>query len=447
MTAKLFGTDGIRGEAGTTLTPELAVKVGRAVGQVFTSQNTGHRHMALIGKDPRESGYTLETGITAGLVAQGMDVLLTGPLPTPAIAAITKSMRCDVGVMISASHNGWRDNGIKLFGPDGYKLSDAVEAQIEHLVLSDNPVQGTARMGRVERIKDVQGRYIESVKYTLPRDVSFEGLKVVLDCANGAAYKVAPDILKELGFSLSLIGVNPDGRNINDGVGSMHWQTAAARVLMEKADLGIALDGDADRVIILDEKGQVVDGDQIIALIASSLCERGRLTGGVVTTVMSNLGLERYLTNTLKVPMVRSQVGDRYVIEKMRELGYNLGGEQSGHIICSDYSTTGDGLVAALQLLAVIKKDGRKASEVCHKFTPVPQLLVNVRGIPKTAIDDKKVKDSIRVAEKTLAKRGRVLVRNSGTESMVRIMVESDCARQNGAIAESIEKSIRSVAH
>ncbi len=379
MARKYFGTDGIRGKANSKITADVALKVGQAAGLAF--RRGDHRHRVVIGKDTRLSSYMIEYALVAGFTSVGVDVLLLGPVPTPAVAMITRSMRCDLGVMISASHNAYEDNGIKLFGPDGYKLSDEVEVRIEALMDGDvaTMLARSPDLGRAKRIDDVQARYIEYAKRTLSREVSFEGMRVVIDCANGAAYKVAPEALWELGAEVIKIGVDPNGLNINQDVGSTSPEALAHKVREMRADVGIALDGDADRMILVDEKGHLVDGDQVMAVIAESWREDGRLSKpGIVATVMSNLGLERYLDG-LGLALERTAVGDRYVIERMREKGYNVGGEQSGHIIFSDYSTTGDGLVSALQVLAVVQKIGRPVSEVCHRFDPLPQVLRNVR--------------------------------------------------------------------
>jgi len=379
MAKKFFGTDGIRGRANGLITPELALKVGQAAGLAF--QRGDHRHRVVIGKDTRLSGYMIETAMVAGFTSVGMDVLLLGPVPTPAVAMLTPSMRADLGVMISASHNKFEDNGIKLFGPDGYKLSDEVEHEIEALLAADlGPRLAQSRdLGRAKRIESVDARYIEFAKRTLPRNLSLEGLRIVVDCANGAAYKVAPAALWELGAEVFSIGVEPNGFNINQDVGSTSPEALAAKVREMRADIGIALDGDADRVLLVDERGHLVDGDQLMAVVAQSWKEDGRLSRpGIVTTVMSNLGLERHLAS-IGLDMPRTSVGDRYVLEHMREHGYNLGGEQSGHIIMSDYATTGDGLVAALQVLAVVQRQERPVSEICHLFEPLPQILKNVR--------------------------------------------------------------------
>src|ERR1700731_2399245 len=379
MTRKYFGTDGIRGRANGVITPELALKVGQAAGLTF--QNGEHRHRVLIGKDTRLSGYMIENALTAGFTSVGMDVLLTGPIPTPGVAMLTRSMRADLGVMISASHNPFDDNGIKLFGPDGYKLSDEVEHQIEILIDSDmtKRLAKSRELARAKRIDGVHDRYIEFAKRTLPRNLSLEGLRVVIDCANGAAYRVAPDALWELGAEVVSIGVEPDGFNINHECGSTSTEALSRKVREMRADIGIALDGDADRVVIVDERGHLVDGDQLLAVIAESWHKDGRLAKpGVVATIMSNFGLERHL-NGLGIELLRAQVGDRYVLEQMRERGYNVGGESSGHIILSDYNTTGDGFVAALQVLAVVRKQGQPVSTVCRRFDPLPQVTKNVR--------------------------------------------------------------------
>jgi len=426
MTRKYFGTDGIRGRANGVITPDLAMKVGQATGIAF--QRGDHRHRVVIGKDTRLSGYMIEYAMVAGFTAVGMDVMLLGPMPTPAVAMLTRSMRADLGVMISASHNPYEDNGIKLFGPDGYKLSDEVEAKITSLLDSDLSahLSSSANLGRAKRIDSVHARYIEFAKRTLPRNMSLEGLRIVVDCANGAAYKVAPEALWELGAEVIAIGVDPDGFNINKDVGSTHPEALIQKVRELRADIGIALDGDADRVLIVDEQGQVVDGDQLMAVIARSWLEDGRLAQpGIVATIMSNLGLERYLAG-LGLSMARTAVGDRYVLEHMRANGFNLGGEQSGHIILSDYATTGDGLVAALQLLAVVKRLDKPVSEVCHCFEPLPQILKNVRykqGQPLTA---KPVVTAIEAARVLLGDSGRLVIRPSGTEPVIRVMAEGD---------------------
>ena len=423
---KYFGTDGVRGRANGVITPDLALRIGQAAGLIFT--RGAHRHRVVIGKDTRLSGYMIETALMSGFTSVGMDVLQLGPMPTPAVAMLTRSMRCDMGVMISASHNPYEDNGIKIFGPDGFKLSDEVEAEIERLLDTDlsGQLAGSAGLGRAKRIEGVHDRYIEFAKRSLPRRVDLEGLRVVVDCANGAAYKVAPETLWELGAEVIAIGVEPDGFNINRDVGSTAPAALVAKVRELRADIGIALDGDADRVLIVDEKGHTVDGDQLMAVVARSWREDGRLARpGVVATVMSNLGLERYLSG-LGLELIRTAVGDRYVLEHMREHGFNLGGEQSGHIILSDYATTGDGLVAALQLLSVVKQQGRPVSEVCHCFEPLPQILKNVRTKGGRPLEADSVVTAIEAARERLGQGGRLLIRPSGTEPVIRVMGEGD---------------------
>jgi phosphoglucosamine mutase len=426
MGRKYFGTDGIRGRANAKLTAELALKVGQAAGLVF--QRGEHRHRVVIGKDTRLSSYMLEYAMVGGFASVGMDVLLLGPVPTPAVAMLTRSMRCDLGVMISASHNLYEDNGIKLFGPDGFKLSDEIEAKIEALLDADLTPQLALSpdLGRARRVDDVVARYIEYAKRTLPRDVSLDGLRVVVDCANGAAYKAAPEALWELGAEVIKIGVEPDGLNINHHVGSTSPETLGRKVREMRADIGVALDGDADRMIVVDEKGHVVDGDQILAVIAESWHADGRLAKpGVVATVMSNYGLERRL-NGLGLALERTAVGDRYVLERMVEKGYNVGGEQSGHMILTDYSTTGDGLVAAMQVLAMVKKLGKPASEVCHRFEPLPQVLRNVRFSGGRPLETDAVKAAIAHATERLGGAGRLVIRPSGTEPVIRVMAEAE---------------------
>ncbi|MDO9414458.1 MAG: phosphoglucosamine mutase [Pseudolabrys sp.] len=426
MVRRYFGTDGIRGLANKVITPELALKVGQAAGIIF--RNGDHRHRVLIGKDTRLSGYMIETAMVAGFTSVGMDVLLTGPIPTPGVGMLVRSMRADIGVMISASHNPYDDNGIKLFGPDGFKLSDDVERQIEDLLDGDlsNQLAKGDQLGRAKRIDGVQDRYIEFAKRTLPRDIDLAGLRVVIDCANGAAYKVAPGALWELGADVIAIGDDPNGFNINKDCGSTDLAAISKKVREMRADIGIALDGDADRVMIIDENGKVVDGDQLLAVIAESWQADGRLSKpGVVATVMSNLGLERYLGG-IGIDLVRTPVGDRYVLERMRAGGYNVGGEQSGHIILSDYSTTGDGLVAALQMLAVVKRHNKPVSELCHRFEPLPQILKNVRYKAGKPMENSSVITAIASAEKKLGQGGRLLVRPSGTEPVIRVMGEGD---------------------
>jgi phosphoglucosamine mutase len=443
---KYFGTDGIRGRANGTITPELALKVGQAAGVVF--QNGDHRHRVLIGKDTRLSGYMIETALVAGFTSVGMDVLLTGPMPTPAVAMLTRSMRADLGVMISASHNPYDDNGIKLFGPDGYKLSDEIESKIETLVDGDlgNKLAKSADLGRAKRIDGVQDRYIEFAKRTLPRNLSLDGLRVVVDCANGAAYQVAPEALWELGAEVIRLGVEPNGFNINEDCGSTEPNALAAKVREVRADVGIALDGDADRLIVVDERGHVVDGDQLMAVIAESWQADGRLAKpGVVATVMSNLGFERYLAG-LGLKLARTAVGDRYVLEHMREHGYNVGGEASGHIILSDYATTGDGLVAALQVLAVVKKQDKPVSKVCHRFEPLPQILRNVRYKKGKPLEDAKVRSAIKSAEQKLNGQGRLVIRPSGTEPVIRVMGEGDDKALVENVVDGIVEALTDVA-
>ncbi len=448
MTRKLFGTDGIRGTANTEpMTAEVALKVGMAAGRYFTHGD--HRHRVVIGKDTRLSGYMIEPALTSGFISMGMDVFLVGPMPTPAVAMLTRSLRADIGVVISASHNPFQDNGIKLFGPDGYKLSDAVEAEIEALVengLSEH-LAAPARLGKAKRIDDARGRYTEYVKQTFPKGRTLDGLKVVIDCANGAAYKVAPEVLWELGADVIPIGVDPDGFNINKGCGSTAPETLLSQVVTHGADMGIALDGDADRLLISDEKGALVDGDQVMALIAADWAGQGALRGGgVVSTVMSNLGFERFLSD-LGLDLRRTPVGDRYVVERMREGGYNLGGEQSGHIILSDYGTTGDGLLAALQVLAVLTATGRPASEVCRLFEPLPQVLRNVSIEGAPPLDRGEIGKAVDAAEARLGRNGRLLIRKSGTEPLIRVMAEGEdedlIVSVVHDIAEAIEQTRR----
>lgn len=427
MTRKFFGTDGIRGTANTfPMTADIAMKVGMAAGHYFMRGN--HRHRVVIGKDTRLSGYMIEPALVSGFVAMGMDVILVGPMPTPAVAMLTHSMRCDLGVMISASHNPFGDNGIKLFGPDGYKLPDEVEEKLEALIESDLSSKFVApdKLGRAKRLEDAMGRYTEFAKRTFPDGLRLDGLKIVVDCANGAAYKVAPEVLWELGAEVIPIGVNPDGFNINKGCGSTATGAMSEQVITHGADIGIALDGDADRVLICDEKGHVIDGDQIMGLVTSHLHKRGLLKGGgLVATVMSNMGLEKYLEGQ-GLSLERTKVGDRYVVERMRSAGFNVGGEQSGHIVLGDYATTGDGLVAALQVLAVIIERGKPTSEVCRLFEPYPQVLKNVRYKDTFPLDDANVKSVIAEGEERLDGTGRVLIRKSGTEPLIRVMAEGE---------------------
>jgi phosphoglucosamine mutase len=430
MTRSYFGTDGIRGTANIfPMTPEIAMRVGLAAGKRFMSADD-RRHLVVIGKDTRLSGYMLEPALTAGFTAAGMDVVLFGPLPTPAVAMLTRSLRADLGVMLSASHNKFADNGIKLFGPDGYKLSDDDEIEIERLMEGalDKHLAAPEHLGRARRIDDAQARYVEIVKATFPKGLTLKGVRVVIDAANGAAYKVAPVALYELGAEVIRIGVEPDGFNINQEVGSTDTRALKDAVLKYRADIGIALDGDADRVAIVDEKGQSIDGDQLMALIAKSWKHAGALSkAGIVATVMSNLGLERFL-KALKLNLERTKVGDRYVTEAMRAKGFNVGGEQSGHIILSDFSTTGDGLLAALQVLAVIVQEQKPASEVLKLFEPAPQMLENVRYErgAKDPMEAASVQSAIKAGEEKLNGKGRLLVRKSGTEPLVRIMAEGD---------------------
>ena len=427
MAKKYFGTDGIRARANSfPMTSEVAMKVGMAAGRMFT--NGSHRHRVVIGKDTRLSGYMLENAMVAGFTSVGMDVFQLGPMPTPAVAMLTRSLRADIGVMISASHNAYHDNGIKLFGPDGFKLSDEAELEMESLMDGDmNAMLAQSHaLGRAKRIDSAQERYIEFAKRTLPRNQGFDGLRVVIDCANGAAYKVAPDALWELGAEVIKIGVEPDGFNINRDCGSTHTELLSKKVREMRADIGVALDGDADRMLIVDEKGRVIDGDQIMAVVAESWLEKERLTaGGIVATIMSNLGLERYL-NGLNLTLERTPVGDRYVVEHMRKHGFNVGGEQSGHIVLSDFTTTGDGLVSALQVMSVVASSGKTVSEVCNKFTPLPQILKNVHYRQGQPLRKQQVKKAISDAEKRLEGIGRLVVRPSGTEPVIRVMAEGD---------------------
>ncbi|ODP36004.1 phosphoglucosamine mutase [Sphingomonas turrisvirgatae] len=445
MARKYFGTDGIRGRTNAhPMTAALAMKVGMAAGQHFLRGD--HKHRVVIGKDTRLSGYMLENAMVAGFTSVGMDVVLLGPMPTPAVAMLTHSMRADLGVMISASHNPYADNGIKLFGPDGYKLSDADEEAIEALIDGEIALPPAPEIGRAKRIDDAKGRYIHFAKSTFPADLRLDGLKIVIDCANGAAYQVAPSALWELGAEVIAIGVEPDGKNINDQVGSTAPLTLCDTVVASGAHIGIALDGDADRLIVADEKGRVIDGDQLMATIAGGWARQGRLAGGgLVATVMSNLGLERHLA-AQGLGLVRTNVGDRHVLEKMRSAGYNVGGEQSGHIILSDYATTGDGLVAALQVLAEIVRAGAPASEVLHRFEPLPQLLKNVRFAGGEPLDDDAVKRTIADAEAELNGTGRILIRPSGTEPVIRVMAEGEDARQVEAVVDRICDAVRQAA-
>ena len=424
-TRTIFGTDGVRGLANAgALTPDGILRLGMAAGRCFKRGN--HRHRVVIGKDTRLSGYMIEPALTAGFIAAGMDVLLLGPLPTPAMAMLTRSMRADLGVMISASHNPYHDNGLKFFGPDGYKLSDETEAEIEAMVGAEPELAEAAMLGRAKRVDDAGPRYIEFAKATLPRRLSLEGIRVVLDCANGAAYKVAPTVLWELGADVKTIGVEPDGFNINRNVGSTATKKLQDAVLEYRADIGVALDGDADRVIVVDERGRIIDGDQILATIAAAMQRTERLRGdGIVGTVMANMGLEQYL-KSLDLSLTRTKVGDRYVVEAMRERGMNVGGEPSGHVILSDYATTGDGLVTALQVLGLVVQEQRSVSEVCHRFDPYPSLLRNVRYKGGDPLETDAVRAAIADANATLGDRGRTVIRKSGTEPLIRVMAEAD---------------------
>lgn len=436
---RLFGTDGIRGTANKApMTAEMALKLGQAAGLMFTKGE--HRHRVIIGKDTRLSGYMLEPALTAGFISAGMNVTLAGPLPTPGIAMLTRSLRLDLGVVISASHNSFEDNGIKLFGPDGAKLSDETEAAIEALMMEDlsDRLAPPEQLGRAARLVDAAGRYIEAAKFSLPRGLRLDGLRIVLDCAHGAAYKVAPAALFELGAEVIPLGISPDGFNINREAGSTAPKALCEAVLEHGADIGIALDGDADRVILADERGEIIDGDQILGLIARDMAESGTLRGkGIVATVMSNLGLERFLAG-LGLALIRTKVGDRYVAEVMRAEGYNLGGEQSGHVILSDFATTGDGLVAALQVLSVLVRSGKPASEACRVFTPLPQLLRNVRYRGVSPLTLPHIQTAIEDASAKLAGAGRVLIRASGTEPLIRVMAESEDQAMIDMIVEEL---------
>ncbi|GHA55173.1 phosphoglucosamine mutase [Amylibacter ulvae] len=426
MSRKYFGTDGVRGRANThPMTAEMAMRLGAAAGRYFRKDEKEHR--VVIGKDTRRSSYMIENALMAGFMSTGMNVFPLGPVPTPAVGMLTRSMRADVGVMISASHNPHHDNGIKFFGPDGYKLSDEAELEIEALIDGEIELAQPQNIGRARRIDDGLGRYMEFAKTAFAGEKLLHGMKVVIDCANGAAYKAAPAVLWELGADVIEMGVTPNGFNINEGVGSTVPAAAAARVISEGADVGICLDGDADRVILIDEKGQVADGDQLMGLIATQWAGKGRLAKNtLVATVMSNMGLERHL-NGLDINLVRTGVGDRYVVQEMRANGYNLGGEQSGHIVMTDYVTTGDGLIAGLQFLSSMVETGQKASQLANVFEPMPQMLENVRyGEGKTPLDAQSVKDAIKDGETRLASNGRLLIRKSGTEPLVRVMGECE---------------------
>ena len=444
MTRKYFGTDGVRGRANSgAMTADMVLKIGMAAGNLY--RRGSHRHRVVIGKDTRLSGYMIENALTSGLLAAGMDVFLFGPVPTPAVAMLTRSMRADLGIMISASHNPYADNGIKIFGPDGFKLSDEQELQIEAMLDSSSSISLASpdKIGRAKRIEDAQARYIEFAKRTFPKDMTLDGLRVVIDTANGAAYKVAPTALWELGAEVIQIGNEPNGININDGCGSTHPEAMCARVKELRADIGIALDGDADRVIIADDQGRVVNGDQLMALIASSWASRGELRGGgLVATIMSNLGLERFLA-TEKLSLVRTKVGDRYVVEHMRAHGYNVGGEQSGHIVLSDFSSTGDGLLAALQVLAEVKRRDKPVSDVCNVFTPLPQILKSVKFRQGAPLEDRHVSAAISDAQARLGNSGRLVIRPSGTEPVIRVMAEGD---DEGLVAAIVDELCGAIA-
>ncbi|GHF23349.1 phosphoglucosamine mutase [Kordiimonas sediminis] len=445
MERKYFGTDGMRGKVNVGhMTPDIAMRVGLAAGQTFIRGD--HVHRVVIGKDTRRSGYMFEPALTAGFIAAGMDVILVGPMPTPAVAMLVKSLRADLGVMISASHNPHYDNGIKFFGPDGYKLSDEQELEIERLVDEggDDILKPSEKLGKAMRLEDEKGRYVEYAKGTVPSGVRLDGLKVVVDCANGAAYKVAPTALWELGAEVIPMGVAPNGFNINDGCGSTSPEAMCAKVITERADIGIALDGDADRLILCDERGQIVDGDQIMALITRNWHRRGILKGGgLVSTVMSNLGLERLLEGE-GLTLERTKVGDRYVVERMRSGGFNVGGEQSGHIVLNDFTTTGDGLVSALQVMTEIIQSGVPASKACAQFDPVPQTLKSVRFSADAPLENETVKKAIAAAEAELNGSGRLVIRKSGTEPVIRVMAEGDDAAQVNRIVDTICAEVQS---
>ena len=447
MSRRYFGTDGIRGLANRhPMTSEVALKVGMAAGTVFRSGS--HRHRVVIGKDTRLSGYMLEAALMSGFTSVGMDVFLLGPMPTPAVSMLTRSLRADLGVMLSASHNPSHDNGIKLFDPDGYKLSDEMERQIEDLIDADSKtlLVEADRIGRATRVESAQERYIEFAKRTLPKHLRLAGVRIVIDCANGAAYKVAPEALWELGAEVIKIGVEPNGHNINLNCGSTSPQALVDKVKEFRADIGIALDGDADRVVIVNEKGNIVDGDQLMAVIAESWHQTGRLAaGGIVATVMSNLGLERYM-KSIGLSMTRTPVGDRYVTEHMRKHGFNVGGEQSGHIVLSDFTTTGDGLVSALQVLACVVSTGKPVSEVCNRFDPLPQVLRNVRYERGRPLEDKRVVKAIEGAKIKLGDGGRLVIRPSGTESVIRVMAEGDDVRVVSSVVGDIVEAVKSAA-
>ena len=441
---KYFGTDGVRGLANAfPMTPDIALKLGAAAGRHFRKDQKQHR--VVIGKDTRRSSYMFENALTAGFTSTGMDVYLLGPVPTPAVGVLTRSMRADVGVMISASHNSYLDNGIKFFGPEGFKLSDKVELEIEKLLDDEIEYAASENIGMAKRIDDALGRYMEFAKSAFPRKKLLNGLKVVVDCANGAAYKAAPIVLWELGAEVISIGVNPDGYNINKDCGSTHPQNAAKAVLEHNADVGICLDGDADRLILIDNKGNIADGDQLMGLIASQWSSKGNLANNtLVATVMSNMGLERYL-NTLDIKLLRTNVGDRYVVEAMRKFGYNLGGEQSGHIVMTDYATTGDGLMAALQFLNALVESKCTSSELIKVFEPMPQLLRNVMLNNSESLDNLKVKESIKAGEDAFGDIGRILIRKSGTEPLLRVMGECEDPKLLKAVIGNIVETVDAI--
>jgi len=445
MGKQYFGTDGIRGRTNSgVMTAATAMKVGQAAGRHFLRGD--HRHRVVIGKDTRLSGYMLENAMVAGFTSVGMDVVLLGPMPTPGVALLTRELRADLGVMISASHNPYEDNGIKLFGPDGFKLSDEDELRIEAMIGEEQRLADAPDLGRARRVDDARGRYIHAVKSSLPDNVRLDGLKIAVDCANGAAYQVTPSAFWELGAEIVSVGVQPNGKNINDCCGSTHLDLIKETVVASGADVGIALDGDADRLIVIDEKGETVDGDQIMALIATQLAARGKLKGGgVVATVMSNLGLERFL-QAQGLDLVRAKVGDRYVLEAMRQGGYNVGGEQSGHMILLDHATTGDGTIAALQVIAALVTSGKRASEVLHLFDPVPQLLKNVRFSGGAPLEDARVKAAIADAEASLNGKGRLVIRPSGTEPVIRVMAEGDDEAQVESVVDGICAAVKEAA-
>ena len=449
MSGELFGTDGVRGEANSwPMDTETVLRVGMAAGSIFGRGTSGHSNRVVIGKDTRLSGYMIEQALSAGFLAVGMDVFFFGPLPTPAVAMLTRSLRADLGVMISASHNPFHDNGIKLFGPDGYKLSDEQEDEIASRVRAGtgNALAQPGQIGRAKRIEDAQARYIEFAKRTLPKDLRLEGLRIVVDCANGAAYRVAPDALWELGAEVIVIGDEPDGLNINEKCGSTHPERVCEKVKEMRADIGIALDGDADRCILIDEKGAIIDGDQVMALVAKTWAEAGRLAGnGVVATVMSNLGFERFLSER-KLKLHRTKVGDRYVVEQMRAHGYNVGGEKSGHIVLSDFSTTGDGLIAALQVLAAVKASSKPVSQICRLFTPLPQIMKNVRYKSGQPLELPAVKTVISAMERKLGPGGRLVIRPSGTEPLIRVMAEGDDEQTVRSAVEQICSALEAAA-